>query len=235
MTLEAKSTPQLEDVLLAAIEARLVDLHTHLPAEVVEYDKATQTATVRPCIKRKRADGTVVDLPVIQMVPVWHPRVGKAQIHLPVKPGAVGQLHFSERSLEIWLEKGGCVDPLDPRKHALSDAVFYPGAYPLTDSGVVGDEDAIELRNGDGSVVELRIRADGKVSIKADELLLGDHTLAEFVAVASKVESRLATLETFANSHLHPVTTAPGATGTATPPGVFTGPAVASSKVKVST
>lgn len=230
-TTEDLSTPELEQVLRDAMEARLVELHTSLPAEVVEYDSEKQCATVRACIKRKYPDDRVVELPVIQRVPVWHPRVGKAVIHLPVKPGAVGWLHFSERSIEVWLEKGGCQDPLDPRKHSLSDAVFYPGGYPFTDPATVGDDDAIEIRNGDGTPVELRIRDDGKVSIKASEVLLGDHTLADFAAVAAKVETEINALRSFVATLTLPVAGLVAGPPAVPPPVVGS---VASSKVKVS-
>lgn len=230
-TTEDPATPEFEQVIRDAMESRLVELHTSLPAEVVEYDAATQSATVRPCIKRKYPDGRVVELPVIQKVPVWHPRVGSAVIHLPVVAGAVGWLHFSERSIEVWLEKGGCQDPLDPRKHSLSDAIFYPGGYPFTDPATVGDEAAIEIRNGTGSPVELRIRADGKVSIKATEVVLGDHTLADFAAVAAKVETEINALRSYLATLTLPVVGLVAGPPVAPPPVVGS---VASSKVKVS-
>src|SRR4029077_19438930 len=51
---------------------------------------------------------------------------------LPIKPGDTGIALFCERSLQVWSQTGGAVDPADPRHHHLSDAVFVPGLYPFS-------------------------------------------------------------------------------------------------------
>jgi hypothetical protein len=51
---------------------------------------------------------------------------------LPVSVGDTGLLVFADGSLDVWLARGGVVDPLDDRHHALSDAVFIPGLRPFS-------------------------------------------------------------------------------------------------------
>lgn len=116
-------------------------------------------------------------------IPVAHPRAGKARIHLPLKEGDSVEICFSERSLENWNAKGGIIDPEDPRKHHLSDAYIKPCFYPSKDPFSVTDPEAIEIVNDSA---EIFIKADGTVSIKGSSLLLGDHSLSEFVAIASE-------------------------------------------------
>jgi len=230
--------PSLEAFIERMMELRLADLHVSLPAKVIRYDAEKQQADVQPLLQRRYTDGRTVELPVITNVPVWHARAGTAIIHMPVKPDHIVQLVFSERSLDRWKSQGGrgAVDPADPRKHHLSDCVAYPGGYPFADASPVGDEDAIEIKNED---VELRVRADGKVSIKAPEILLGDHNLTEQAAIASRVEARLSALESGLSTlisevtliasnyslHGHPTNPIPVAPGTvdliAVPPGPF--------------
>jgi hypothetical protein len=55
-----------------------------------------------------------------------------ADLVVPVEVGDTGLLVFADDSLDIWLSKGGLVDPLDDRHHALSDAVFIPGLRPFS-------------------------------------------------------------------------------------------------------
>lgn len=128
---QTSQTPTFAKVLRDAIDARLAEVHTCLPAEIVKFDKATNLADVSPCLKRKyAADEAVVDLPVIPSVPVVQPRGGGAAILFDLKPGDPVLLVFSERSIDGWKTTGGKVDPKDPRKHHLSDAFAIPGGYP---------------------------------------------------------------------------------------------------------
>lgn len=184
--------PSLANVIRSAIESRLAEVHVSLPAKVLKYYEEEQRADVQPQLMRKYMDGTLMPLPTILNVPVAHPRSGNAIIHLPIEPNDIVQLVFCERSLDKWLAQGGITDPEDPRKHSLSDAWAYPGGYPFGKAIVPGDPKAIEMKNKE---VELRVRSDGKVSIKAEEILLGDHSLTEKVAIASRVEARVAACE----------------------------------------
>jgi hypothetical protein len=234
---DSSFTPQLEEVLKNAIEQRLVQVHTSMPGVIAKYDAQKQICDVRPAIKRKYPSGEVVELPLLTNIPVAHPRAGKARIHLPLKEGDSVEICFSERSLENWNAKGGIVDPEDPRKHHLSDAYVKPCLYPSKDPFSVTEPEAIEIVN---DTSEIFIKADGTVSIKATSLLLGDHSLSEFVAIASKVKTEIEALRSWAASHTHLVSTTGGPTaqtGTAAAP-VSQPPTVndmGSSKVKVAT
>lgn len=225
-------SPQLEDVMKAAIDARLIQLHTSMPGIVQSYDAQKQLATVRPALKRTYADGTIIELPLLTNIPVVHPRANNAHIHLPIKQGDSVMVIFAERSIESWLSQGGVVDPDDPRKHHLSDAYCYPGLYPDNTPFVVTDTQAIEIIN---QTSEIRIKTDGTTSIKGTNILLGDHSLSEFVAIASKVDARLQKIEQWLPTHVH-TSAAPGSpTSPATPAFVADTSVIASSKVKVAT
>ncbi len=123
-------TPTLIKNIRDAIAADRAELHTAMPATVESYDAATGMVSVAPCLKRKYANGDLVDLPVISNVPVLFPRGGNAAITFDLQPGDVVLLVFAERSVDGWKTTGGKVDPKDPRKHALSDAFAIPGGYP---------------------------------------------------------------------------------------------------------
>ncbi len=163
-------TPTLQEVIRRAIDARLNDVHTAMPAVVVSYDATSQKANVQPQLQRKfKNDNLAINLPVITNVPVVFPRSGQAFISFPVKAGDQVMLIFSERSLDRWLDSGGIVDPADRRKFHLSDAVALPGLYPFSDT-VAADPDDILIKNGD---TELRVKNNGKFELKnaTEELL----------------------------------------------------------------
>lgn len=164
------STPSFEKVLAMAIEARLFDVHTAIPGVVEAYDPGTESVTVRPALKRKYEEGTIVELPLIMNVPVTFPRGGKASITFPIKKGDSGLLIFSERSLDVWKAKGGVVDPADPRKFNMTDAFFVPGGYPKGKPSGRATADKMRITNGT-SEIEMTESAKFKVGkVGGDEL-----------------------------------------------------------------
>jgi hypothetical protein len=165
------SSPSFEKVLAMAIESRLFDVHTALPGVVEAYDPGTETVTVRPALKRKYEDGSVVELPLIMNVPVTFPRGGKASITFPIKKGDSGLLIFSERSLDVWKAKGGVVDPADPRKFNMTDAFFVPGGYPKGKPSGRATADKFRITHGT-SEIEMGEAAKFKIGkVGGDELL----------------------------------------------------------------
>lgn len=219
----SEGTPSLEKIIDDAIENRLAEMHTCIPARVVRVNVAKAQCDVRPLIKRKYADETVVDLPVITNVPIAFYRAGPAFISLPLKKDHIVMLLFSERSLDIWLSKGGSVDPLDPRKFDLSDAIALPGIYPFNDPPSGASADDIVIRNGSASIL-----------VKPDAIELYGN--GDAVALASKVMENLEAIKSAFDGHTHTVSTTGNAsaqTGTAAAPSPMPAlSAVASTKVK---
>lgn len=120
----------LADVVRRALEMHAADLHVSLPGEVVRVDLAKGLVDVKPLVQDSREiDGVRVLLPfpVITNVPVQFPGAGAFRVTFPVAVGDACTLLFSDRSLDVWLAKGGEVDPIDDRRHALSDAVALLG------------------------------------------------------------------------------------------------------------
>lgn len=162
----------LAKVIQEAIDSKLYDTHTALPCKIIDYDTLTQNASVQPLLKRKYRTDKTVNLPQIQDVPVQWPsgNDGKSYIHIPLIPGDLGMVVFSERSLDLWLAgDGNSVSPLDPRRHHISDAIFIPGIRPF--------KAAISDTSSQNMVIqhdEMRLELDptGKISIAGAEELL---------------------------------------------------------------
>ena len=173
MTTDARNnTPTLIQTLQAVIDANLCELHTALPCEIISYDYAKNLAVVQPVLKRKyKNEVEAVELPTISNVPVSFQRMGPAHLRLPIKPGQTGQLVFNERSIDGWLVSGGKIDPQDPRKHSLSDAVFYPGLNPSNNlMASSAAEDSIELKLN-GAYLEILKDNKFKITNGSEELL----------------------------------------------------------------
>jgi len=161
-----QKTPSLYEVISNIVESRLVELHTSMPAEVVSYDDSTGYVSVQPLIKKKYIDQeSLIELPVIPNVPVAFYRTKNAFISMPIAKGDVGHIQFSERSLDIWKNLGGSVDPMDTRKHHLTDAVFYLGGYPSNDHFKGVDKKDIHIQNKSGEFI---IKPNGDTTLKND-------------------------------------------------------------------
>ena len=166
--------------LVRAITKRhLADVHTHLPAQVVSYNAATNTCSVQPCVKRMRTEDSnnlqTVTLPQIDDVPVMLFGSGKCIMTVAPQAGSYGLLHTTERAIENWMLQGGTVEPTSSRMHDISDSFFQPGAYPLIadgDNGLIAppiEIDRIELRTRLGTTY-VSVTDDNQVAIEANNI-----------------------------------------------------------------
>lgn len=122
--------PTDAELIRAAIESRLIDLHTSMPAVVVVYNPLLQTVDVQPVIKRalESQSGEIVHetLPIIHNVPMQWPGGGGYAMQFPILPGEHVWLIFSEAATAQWRSTGQLSEPVDLRRHDLSYACAIP-------------------------------------------------------------------------------------------------------------
>lgn len=185
-------TPELAELLRAAIVERLSDVHVALPGKVVAYDATKQVADVQPQIKRTIADsgGNPVDedLPILPCVPVEWPRGGGFFVHLPLAAGDFGLITFCERAIDTWRAKGQLTSAGDRRLHGLSGAVFRPGLSPSASPAADASADDLTLGKDGGSLV--RIKPDGTIEVGTSGGTF------QAVALADEVEANFTTIKT---------------------------------------
>lgn len=143
------------------------DIWGPMPGEVLSYDPATQTATVRPLISKRRYDGTPLPLPDLVDVPVDQPRGQAGAITFPIRPGDRVTLTPQMRSVEGF-DTGADID--DPRSFNLSDMrAVITGADPLDDPLTAVDPDNIHIRSGGSGAFGIRVSDDGKFALEGPE------------------------------------------------------------------
>lgn len=203
-------SPSLAELITQAIESRLAELHTGLPAKVISFDASKQICNVQPLLLRViiLEDGSLEEqsLPQITNVPVHFPSAGGWSLIFPLKRDDIVFLTFAERSLDKWMEAdpGQEVDPVETHKHDLSDAICIPGIRPRTDPiadlAGLGDACRLGFDGGDPAIV---LRSDGTIEIgegATESLLLGETLIAALAG------------------HTHPFTgLAPGVAGVTSP------------------
>lgn len=123
--------PTLSEIVERALAARVADVHVSMPGEIVSYDPATQTATVRPGVRRvllsEDGDQVAEEIPPIENVPVSFPGGAGFTIHFALAAGDTGDLIFSSVSHNEWQATGNVSTPGNLKNHDLGSAKFYPG------------------------------------------------------------------------------------------------------------
>lgn len=231
----AERKPQnvkLEDVIREAVRSRLALVHTSAPGVVQSYDRSNQSASVQLVVRGRRIDQrtgevtTYIHRPLVN-VPVVFPGGGGASLTFDLQAGDPVVVLFAERDISQWLQTGTTdATPVDPRRHALGDAVCIPQVSPF--SGAVRPPDAT---------------LEGATVLYAEDIRLGSALADDFIALASLVEARFAeihgwmdTMKQRFDTHIHGgVTVGVGATASAIP--IAPGPAdildpVGSAKVR---
>jgi hypothetical protein len=196
----------LNDAMLSAVDARLVDMHVCLPGRVKKYDYRAQKADVQPLLKRPYVNGAK-SLPMITSVPVVWPRGSGGGLNFPLQKDDGVLLVFSERSLDKWLaSSGGEADPGDSRRFDLSDAIAVPGLNPFLVPSVAEDGNSAWFKykdtriqiDADGNLKilsrkDVKVTATGNVSIKGAKVAMGTSS-AELVDLVSQLADQLSQL-----------------------------------------
>lgn len=169
---ELSRSPELEEVLRAANEYFLEDVHTSLPGRIEEYDSSTQKCSVKPLIKRRMVTGNgkelIEELPILPDVPVAFQRSEAFFMSFPLKKGDHVMVHFMERSIDKWLAGNGAdTDPGELRKFDFTDAVAVPGLYPF--KRAVKDAHKVNMVIGhDKGGMQFHITPNGTCEFKID-------------------------------------------------------------------
>jgi len=181
------ATPDLARVISDAVRYHLGEVNTAIPARILKYDPTKQEAEVQPLIKRRYKDGVAVSRAPITGVPVVFPAAGGGIITFPVQVGDTVLLIFSQRSIDRWVRsEGGEVDPLDNRKHDISDAMAIPGLFTLNQA-LQSDPDNVIIKF---SGAEIALTPDGAVNINAPGgfNVVGDSTIDGTLSVTGDVQ-----------------------------------------------
>jgi hypothetical protein len=224
-------TPDLSEVVKAAIDSQLRDFYVALPGQVVSYNSVTQTVDVKPLLQRAYVDEDGNDdtdeLPIVTSVPVMFPKAGGHFLSLPIIAGDNVLLLFCDRSIDLYMSSSGAVsvDPVDFREHDITDAVAIPGFFPtpkaikdiIATDGVFGKEKGAQVRSK-GTTID--VTTAGAVA-----------SLGGFVALANLVTAELNKIAVLFNAitgHTHTIPT-----GTSGPPSAaYTPGSVASTNLK---
>jgi Phage protein Gp138 N-terminal domain len=183
------SPTTLSDAVRAAVLYQLNIIHTSFPGIIVSYDFTTQKATIQPALNKKYTDGVVRSMPILNNVPVIFPRSGGAALTFPISPGDTVLVICSERSLDNWLNTGGQVTPVDPRKFDLSDGIAIPGLFPFSQSSPAPNNSDVVLQYQGSKII---IDSTGNVKIETSATVAIGNSAVEVLNILSQALGLLA-------------------------------------------
>lgn len=167
------------DGILNVVDGKIMNINTALPGEVVSYDEDSGKAKVRPLVKLKYADGTILTPPIITNVPIVLPRTATASLTMPIAAGDPVLIIFAQWSIDRWLSEGGVAEPGDARMHAMSDAFAIPGAFSFKEA-TTGESGTV-LKDG-----------NTKFKIDGDRVAIGNTTAELLVEITDALDDAVA-------------------------------------------
>ncbi len=133
---EATEQITLDELIQLALDARLAEVHTSMPAVVTAYNRTAVppsvnvTIPVRGMIPDGSGNFVSDPYPALQNIPIAWPAFGKFAITFPIEVGDTGTLDCCERNIGGWMVNGQPQDCADVGMHTLDGAVFRPGLSP---------------------------------------------------------------------------------------------------------
>lgn len=114
----------------------MFNLRCCIPCIVQSYDAAKGTIECQPAIREKIINQNenieYLNLPLLINVPVAFPSNNEYSVTFPLKTGDECLVFFSDLSIDNFWEKGDVQNPIEDRRHDLSDGVAYPCNLSLT-------------------------------------------------------------------------------------------------------
>lgn len=166
--------PRLDELIAAALEARIARINTMIPGVVKAFDPVKRTVDVQPALNKveERLNGERVSKPwpVIQNVRIAYPCGGGYVIRWPLQEGDLVELRFPQLDPTLLEMTGQVSDPQFLRHHASSRPMAWPTEFRLLEATADPTEiaDALQLDGPGGVVVGKPLTAK---AVALDELV----------------------------------------------------------------
>lgn len=136
---------------------------TSIPGHVLTFNPLTQLAQVQPGIARVDINGAEFKVPPIIEVPVYFPG-GDFCVEYQIDPDCEGDILFSQRCIDGWVQSGGIAANPIGRFHNMQDAMFLPGFRSQPNVLPEFQNNGVRLRNRAGTQF-LWLKNDNSISM----------------------------------------------------------------------
>ena len=168
--LETEGRAKQAKLIRDAFREVLKGVCTSTPGHVLTFDPATQLAQVQVGVLRVDINGAEFTVPPIIEVPVYFPG-GDYCIEYQIDEGCEGDILFSQRCIDGWIQSGGVATNPIGRFHNMQDAMFLPGFRSQPNALPDFQNNGVRMRNRAGTQF---------VWLKNDNTISMDNGVAKF-------------------------------------------------------
>lgn len=152
---------------MKAFEDRLMQkIRVAAPARVTSVDFEKQTLNAQITI-RESVDGQLFGIPELLDVPFFILGGGDFSMTFPVKEGDECLVVFADSCIDSWWQNGDVQNPIDERRHDLSDGFALVGFKSQKNRLENFSDEAFQIRQGEDAPLEI---SDDAVTIKKGEV-----------------------------------------------------------------
>lgn len=145
----------------------MFNLRCCIPCIVQSYNSENGTIECQPAIRERiinqNEEIEYRNIPLLINVPVAFPSSGNWQISFPISKGDECLVFFSDLSIDNFWLKGNIQNPIEDRRHDLSDGIAIPCNLSLTKSRRV-DEKGILISSENASI----LMEDGEITFEGN-------------------------------------------------------------------
>ena len=146
----AHTRAQQPQMLREAFREMMKGVATSTPGHILAFDPVTQLAQVQIGVTRVDLNGATFDPPAIIETPVYFPG-DDYHIEYQIDPGCEGDILFSQRCVDGWLQTGGIAANPIGRFHDPQDAFFLPGFRSMPNKLPAFQNNGVRLSNRAGT------------------------------------------------------------------------------------
>lgn len=172
--LETEGRARNEKLIRDAFGELMKDVCTSIPGHVMTFDPLTQRAQVQIGVLRVDVNDASFALKPIIEVPVYFPG-GDFCVEYQIDPECEGDILFSQRCIDGWIQSGGVAANPIGRFHNMQDAMFLPGFRSQPNVLPSFQNNGVRMRNRAGTQF---------VWLKNDNSISMDNGLAKFDVLA---------------------------------------------------
>jgi hypothetical protein len=172
--LESEGRAKQAKLIRDAFREVMKGVSTSIPGHVLTFNPLTQLAQVQPGVARVDINGAEFKVPPIIEVPVYFPG-GDFCVEYQIDPECEGDILFSQRCIDGWIQSGGIATNPIGRFHNMQDAMFLPGFRSQPNVLPEFQNNGVRMRNRAGTQF---------VWLKNDNSISMDNGVAKFDVLA---------------------------------------------------
>lgn len=161
--LETEGRARNEKLIRNAFGELIKDVCTSIPGHVLTFDPLTQRAQIQVGILRVDVNEATFAIKPIVEVPVYFPG-GDFAVEYQIDAGCEGDILFSQRCIDGWVQSGGVATNPRGRFHNMQDAMFLPGFRSQPNVLPDFQNNGVRMRNRAGTQF-VWLKSDNSISI----------------------------------------------------------------------